>query len=195
VNANVIEPKLDAPGAGLPAAELLIARWRFGRALKHGNRESFIRQFQLEREKIRELVRCHDADSAARRVLIERVRGMADSSRFWSIWMTLDHLRIVHLGITRTVSLLLAGKRPPGKADTAAVKPSADVTGIVVDEFEKSCDGLLKVATDAADLRTQLRHEHPWFGPLDAFGWLALAAGHLGVHREQIERIGAQLPR
>jgi len=30
---------------------------------------------------------------------------------------------------------------------------------------------------------------HPWFGPLDAAGWHALAAGHMAIHRVQIERI------
>ena len=118
---------------------------------------------------------------------------MEDSSRFWSIWMTLDHLRIVHFGIARTMTLLLAGKTPPGKVDTAAVKPSPEVTASVVDEFEQSCDALLKVASEAPDLHTQLRHAHPWFGPLDAFGWLGLAASHFAIHRRQIERIAAGL--
>jgi hypothetical protein len=45
----------------------------------------------------------------------------------------------------------------------------------------------------APELKTALRYEHPWFGPLDAFGWHALAAGHIRIHREQIERIVAKL--
>ena len=39
------------------------------------------------------------------------------------------------------------------------------------------------------DLNTSARYAHPWFGPLDAAGWHALAAGHLQIHRQQIERI------
>ena len=38
-------------------------------------------------------------------------------------------------------------------------------------------------------VRTKLRHAHPWFGPLDAAGWHAMAAMHMGIHRKQIERI------
>ena len=36
-------------------------------------------------------------------------------------------------------------------------------------------------------------YAHPWFGPLDARGWQALAAFHLDLHRVQIERILAGL--
>jgi len=41
----------------------------------------------------------------------------------------------------------------------------------------------------AGNLKTALRLPHPWFGPLDAAGWHALAAGHMAIHRVQIERI------
>ena len=41
--------------------------------------------------------------------------------------------------------------------------------------------------------QTAARYRHPWFGPLDAAGWHALAATHMGVHRRQLERILAAL--
>ncbi len=183
------EPKLAAPGAGLPKIELLIARWLFARRLRRGTRDSFTAQFRSERAAIHRLVASCDAPSAARRVLIPRVRGIEDSSRNWSVWMTLDHLRIINGGITRTIGALLKGIVPPGQASTAAVKPSSDVTGAMMSEYESSCDALLLQAVAASDLRTAARFAHPWFGPLDAFGWLAMAAGHMGIHRVQLERI------
>jgi hypothetical protein len=191
--ASTIEPKLAAPGAGLPKAELFVARMLFSRRLKKGCRESFVELFQKERATVRKLVESIDAGAAAKRVLIDRVRGLEDSSRFWSVWMTLEHLRIVQTGIARTIPALAGGHVPPGKASTAAVKPSPDVTGDVQSAFEKSCVAVLNSAAAVADLKTKSRYEHPWFGPLDAFGWLALAGGHLRIHREQIERIIAGL--
>jgi hypothetical protein len=107
--------------------------------------------------------------------------------------MTLEHLRIVHVGVTRTIASLSRGVKPPGKADTAAVKPNPNVTEAVIGEFEKSCDDFLDTVARTPELKTDLRFAHPWFGPLDAFGWHALAAGHIRIHREQIERIVAQL--
>jgi hypothetical protein len=59
----------------------------------------------------------------------------------------------------------------------------------VISEYEASCDAVLAVAKAASHLKTKLRYPHPWFGPMDAHGWYALAAGHLAIHRGQIERI------
>src|SRR5712671_4616375 len=98
-----LEPKLAPPGAGLPRSELLIGRWLFALRRATGSRESCNARFQRERETIRALVRPLDVDFAARRVLIERPRGLEDSSRFWSVWMTLDHLRIVHHSMIRVI--------------------------------------------------------------------------------------------
>jgi len=121
--------------------------------------------------------------------LIKRVRGLEDSSRYWSVWMTLDHLRIMHTGLTRVIASLSREITPPGAASTAAVKPSPQVTAAVVGEYEASCEALLATVAAADNLNTAARFTHPWFGPLDAAGWHALAAGHIGIHRVQIGRI------
>jgi hypothetical protein len=187
------EPKLAPPGAGLPLPELWIARFLFSRRRKAGNRNSFNLHFQRERERIAALVRSCDPESGARRVLIARPRGLEDSSRYWSVWMTLDHLRIVHTAIARVIDGLSRGVMPPGVSSTAAVKPSDQVNAEIVGRYEKSCDDLLDLISAIPELKTKLRYAHPWFGPLDAAGWHALAAGHLGIHRVQIERIVAGL--
>ena len=183
------EPRLAPPGAGLPKTELVIGRLLFGFKRRSGSRDSFNTQFNRERQRIRQLVKSCGADSLARRALIARARGMEDSSRNWSVLMTLDHLRIVHLGVTRIIGNLTKGKMPEGTASTATVKPSPQVTADVIAEYEQSCDTLLATVAAAGNLKTKLRYAHPWFGPLDAHGWHALAAGHLGIHRVQIERI------
>jgi hypothetical protein len=189
-----IEPPLAPPGAGLPKIELTVARLLFAWRRLTGSRESFDRQFQRERQTIRASYQGLDADVAARRVLIPRLPGMEDSSRYWSVWMTLDHLRIVNGAIGRTIGALTQGVAPAGTAGTAAVKPSPQVTATVVAGYEKSCEDLLATAAAVKDLKTPLRYRHPWFGPLDAAGWHALAATHMGIHRTQIERICAALP-
>lgn len=139
------------------------------------------------------MVRSCAGDSRAQRVLIQRPRGLEDSSRNLSVWMTLDHLRIVHHSMADIISSLVRGVLPAGVASTAAVKPSAQVSAAVESEYEQSCDNLLATVAAAPNLKTQLRFAHPWFGPLDAAGWHALAAGHIGIHRVQIERIIAGL--
>jgi hypothetical protein len=193
MNADM-EPKLAPPGAGLPGLELQIARLLFNWRRWTGNRDSFKAGFEQEREAIRRLVRDCDAESGAVRVLIPRPRGMEDSSRYWSVWMTLDHLRIIHGGIARTIGALAKGVKPPGTASTAAVKPSPQANSSVLAEYEQSCKTLLDTVAAIENLKTTVRYNHPWFGPLDAAGWHALAAGHLVIHRVQIERILKRLP-
>lgn len=185
------EPKLAPPGAGLPKIELMIGRLMFAWRRWRGDRDMFNARFQVERQAIRGLIRACDAEAGARRVLIERPRGLEDSSRYWSVWMTLDHLRIIHNEIIRIIGSLTNGVQPAGIVSTAAVKPSADATIAVSSDYERSCDALLETVAAARNLKTHLRHVHPWFGPLDAAGWHALAPGHMGIHRVQIERIVA----
>ena len=103
--------------------------------------------------------------------------------------MTLDHLRIVHGTMSHVISELLRGTTPPGHASTAAVKPRTNIDADVEAAWERSGDELPAVVAAAPDLRTAARYPHPWFGPLDAAGWHALAAGNMGIHRGQIERI------
>jgi hypothetical protein len=184
----IAEPRLAPPGAGLPKPELFIARLLFRIQLAMGNRNTFNARFARECETIGQLMNSCDETAAAKRVLIQRLPGLEDSSRNWSVWMTLDHLRIVNHGIAKTIDSLTKEISPSGQASTAAVKPDASVDLSVVDCYEKSCDALLAAAA-APNLKTQARYKHPWFGPLDASGWHALAAGHMSVHRKQIERI------
>ncbi|MDA0814196.1 MAG: DinB family protein [Verrucomicrobia bacterium] len=182
-------PKLAAPGAGLPKIELIFSRFRFGWALRTRSREQFSALFESERVQILALARSCDAETGARPVLIDRLRGMEDSSRYWSVFMTLDHLRIVNLAVAGAIRALGKGELPDRVARTADVKPdpAADITAI--DDFERSCEFLSTCAQQVPDLKTSQRFDHPWFGPMDAGGWHALGAVHMSIHRKQIERI------
>lgn len=182
-------PQLAPPGAGLPIIELWVARLLFALTRRRGNRDTFVTKFKQEREAIRALVDSCPEAKRGEQVLITRLRGLEDSSRNWSVWMTLDHLRITNTAFIRVITALTQGRVPPGRASTAAVKPSATVTAAVEADFERSCDGVLAAMTEASELKTQLRFAHPWFGPLDAFGWAAMAGMHMGIHRAQIQSI------
>lgn len=183
------ESQLAAPGAGLPLPELFIGRVFFALRCWTGSRESFTQRFLKERAAIRRLLDACDEKSLSQRVLIKRPPGLEDSSRFWSVIMTLDHLRIVHHEFSRIFGALGNGVIPEGKASTAAVKPDPAVRVAVIAEYEASCDLLIEAVAAVPNLRSQVRFAHPWFGPMDAYAWYALAGGHMGIHRVQIERI------
>ena len=56
----------------------------------------------------------------------------------------------------------------------------------MVAEYEDSCDALLSVVHGISNFKTRTRFPHPWFGPMDAHGWLALSGGHIAIHRVQV---------
>lgn len=188
-------PRLAPPGAGLPPPEQFIARRLFRLKCWLGSRPAFAAEFEAERRRILERVAQCDPARRGERVLIPRLRGLEDSSRYWSVWMTLEHLRITNEAFARVVGSLASGVVPEGEASMAAVKPGDDVGEAVEAAFAASCMRFTTTVAGVAELRTRVKFAHPWFGPLDAAQWHALAAMHMGIHRRQIERILKDLPR
>jgi len=182
-------PRLEPPGAGVPVIERLVGGLVVSLRRRFGSAASIAARFEAERRAISLLCQGQDDEALGDRVLIPRLRGLEDSSRYWSVWMTLDHLRIVNEAITGAVRELMAGGVPPGVASTAAVKPREGVGAEVAVAYESSCAGLVSLFMGGRSLRTTCRYAHPWFGPLDGSGWCVLSAMHMGIHRRQIERI------
>lgn len=188
-----IAPQLAPPGAGLPAYELFIARRLFAVRCWLTSRAAALESIAAERAALNHLAQTCEPAVLDERVLIVRPRGLEDSSRNWSVLMTLEHLRIVNEAIAATIGELVAGRVPAGVASTANVKPSPSVDPRVLAAFDQSCETLLQAGRDAASLRTPLRYAHPWFGPLTAAKWQVMGGMHLGLHRRQIQTILAAL--
>lgn len=186
---QVIEPQLQPPGAGLPRAELLVARVRFRLMMPFISRAGASRWFRAEADRILELARSLSVADATKRVLIPRLTGMEDSSRFWSVCMTLEHLVIVDSGVIAVVESLAKGVTPPGEASTAAVKPHLTADASMIDRFEAVARDYLARIDFLANLRTKATFRHPWFGALNALNWHQVAALHHRIHRKQIEGI------
>ncbi len=193
--AVALAPRLAPPGAGLPLVELWIARLIFRAGARTTSRRAAAEAITRERDAILALVRGLEPARAARPVLIKRLRGLEDSSRHWSVYMTLAHLRIVNHAIHGTMTALLAGRRQAGAASTAAVKPEANAGAEEVASFERACEELLELERASPSFKTEQRYAHPWFGPLAAADWFFMAGFHLALHRKQIEAILAGGPQ
>lgn len=191
--SSTTEPTLAPPGAGLPQPELAIARLMLRWQLRFTNRARSNARFVRERDGVLVLARSCPPAQAGQRVLIKRLPGLEDSSRFWSVYMTVEHLRIVNQGIGAVIAQLARGVVPERLTRTADVKPGKDIAGSVLEEFARGCDDLERTVSAVADLRSLVKHPHPWFGPLDAGEWYYMAAFHMGLHRVQIERILKEL--
>jgi len=184
-----MEIKLQAPGAGLPKPELIIARIMFRLRCALTRYDSYSKRFLAERSKIKSIYSNLTEDNAKARILIKRLPGLEDSSRYWSVYMTLDHLRIVNLSIADVITKLANGAKPEVAASTAAVKPSELVTSSIINEYENSCNVVLKALDEANNKISNVTFPHPWFGEMTYQNWAALVGSHMGIHRNQMNAI------
>jgi len=183
------EPKLDPPGAGLPLPMLLVAKCLFAFKCKTGNQKSSLENFSKEHTKISELIEPVSNKKRSKRVLVPMLPGLEDSSRYYSIWMTLDHLRITNSLFSQAISKLSKEHTIKLKVDTAAVKPDPNVTESVENEYTNSCEKFISTIETLGNLKTNAELYHPWFGSLNAYRWLSLASMHMSIHRRQISSI------
>jgi hypothetical protein len=185
--------KLQPPGAGIPWLERALSRIGIWLLCQRLTREAASRWLVEEGQRMLILARALPPEQAARQVLIPRVWGIEDSSRNWSVLMTLDHLVIVNTEIASIIERLAAGETWEQRLSTADVKPRPDQDGGAVERFEECLDEYPRRVAALAGLRTRAKHRHPWFGPLNAHEWHCLAAGHQRIHRRQVECIMQRL--
>ena len=188
MNTQPQSPSLAPPGAGLPWLELRIARLLVGWQARRTTRQEAAALFAAQRDRLLADARALSPEVGARRVLIPRPRGLEDSSRFYSVYMVLEHLRIMNFAITDVIEQLVRGHVPPGSASTAAVKPKQGVGPETIAGIEASCDYFLTKTAALPDLRSDLRWPHPWFGPLDAERWHFFNASTCGCTPNRFAR-------
>lgn len=192
-NQQTLTPSLQAPGAGLPWWELFVARrWVFPRACRRLTWETAGQLFRDEGAKILAIWDTIPTARLNERVLIRRLRGMEDSSRFWSAAMTVEHLNIVASGIRLAILGLRRGSAPNREVRTQDVKPKGEMPP---EEVKAKFTRMLADTAGADATETPIppgegpKFPHPWFGPLDAFHWRCLLGVHQQIHRKQIEAI------
>jgi len=194
--AVTLEPRLAKPGAGIPFFEWAVAKYLIlpGK-LKAANKELDLASFSKESEIIIKLANSITVSELSERKLIKRLRGIEDNSRFWSVAMTLQHLVIVGESVKELIIDLSNGGTQQPKAEIKNFKPSPDVNSqTIVDTFEQMSRNFL-IGVEPIDINAfpKVTFEHPWFGPLNASGWLVIAGLHQRIHRHQIETIILQI--
>ncbi len=186
------EPTLEKPGAGLPLIERIVARyWILPRGVRAQTWDQNVETFIREGRKALELVLAAPKSLQERRVLIDRLPGMEDSSRFWSIAMTLEHLVIVGQSMGEVIISLSKGVEVQRKVGIADVKPLGKMTSEEsITQFEKLLKMLPeRLRVEVQDRGSRTRHVHPWFGPLTARQWTWVLGVHQAIHRRQIQSI------
>jgi hypothetical protein len=183
--------QLAPPGAGIPALEVALGKLAFAFFRARKTREWATSHFRTEAGTMVRLARSMKPEAANKPVLIPRVLGIEDSSRNWSVLMTLDHLNIVNSAVVEIIEHLAAERMYIHRVSTAAMKPSSDQNLATIDRFARTTQDYADRVTRIKNLNSATKHAHPWFGPMDALGWHWLASLHHTVHRRQIQRIMA----
>jgi hypothetical protein len=188
---------LEPPGAGLPPLERVVAHVALRAYAALRSKDKILRHFRSEAGRAIRLVAGLDEEAARTPILIARPLGLEDSSRGWSAAMTLEHLVIVNLGIADVIRALCSADASGelGEIRIEDVKPSIQAGPEQIERLRKAVEIYAKTVEQVTDLKSAARHPHPWFGPLDARGWHALAAIHNGLHRRQLEAISAEYAR
>lgn len=186
------EPQLEHAGAGLPFLHQVFLRfWVRPFVAAKSNWDADAKTFEVLNARTLEMVRAAPAEKLSVRVLVPPQRGLEDSSRFWSVAMTLDHMAIVGNGIAGLIVQLSRGTVPDQKVSIAAVKPSPDKPfAESLRAFEEFADKTPALLAQKVENRNSVATlDHPWFGPFTAHQWHWLLAAHQAIHLKQIREI------
>ncbi len=180
---------LAPPGAGIPLLERQALGLGIRLAARLISKDRLTGLFRDEALRAIDIARQVPEEVGRRRVLIPRFIGIEDSSRNWSVYMTLEHLVIVNSAIVAALPRLYAGRDISTEVRVEDVKPIAEAGPEQLDDLSRLVDRYTDTVDKLGNLRAGISHIHPWFGSLSAAQWHALAAVHNSVHRRQIERI------
>jgi len=146
--------------------------------------------FEKEGEKVLSFARSMEKDTLFERVLVPKLFGLEDNSRYYSVAMVLEHLLVVGTALQNRIPMLSQGKSVAQKIKIEDYKPYMEIDESIIEQYESFLHGFRKELEENIDnIYLENRHEHPWFGELKAKDWSVMGAIHQVVHRRQIEAI------
>lgn len=186
-----IKPKLQPPGAGLPFFEHLVLKYYYGSWVsKKYTKEQNLLRFLRINQKMLNLSNKLSLKQMHKKVLIPRLPSIEDSSRFWSVSDTLEHIEIVGEKVATLIETLSRDKLPIDTISIAGVKPTgkyneSDPRPAFEHFTQKTYDRVKDLNVDSCSLLFR----HPWMGKLCPLQWTWVLGGHSAVHLNQINHI------
>ncbi|NEX21387.1 DinB family protein [Thiorhodococcus mannitoliphagus] len=176
-------------GAGIPAHERLAASIWVRFYASFASPGKILEQFRSDAERALTLARRLSEEAGTRPVCIRRFPGIEAESRDWSVYMTLDHLVMINTAITALIHAICSARGHGVEIRVEDVKPHPDAGPDRIPALEALVERYAHQIDCLGLLQSCARYPHPWFGPLTARQWHALAALHNRIHRLQIEKI------
>lgn len=175
--------------AGLPWYERRAADLALRVYASFASPAAILRSFRSDALQARTLAQGISETQGRARIPIPRFPGIEDSSRVWSVYMTLDHLVMVNTAIMALIHAICVDHNHGAEIRIEDIMPHADAGPDRIQALEVAVERYTDVVERLGPLRSRERHPHPWFGDLTARQWHALAAIHNRTHRAQIEKI------
>jgi hypothetical protein len=187
------EDGLAPPGVGIPWYERRAGDVALRLYASFASPASILRAFRNDALRAGTLARGISETGGRTRIEIPRFPGIEDSSRNWSVYMTVDHLVMVNTAIMALIHAICVDHNHGAEIRLEDVMPHADAGPDRIQALELAVERYTDLVERLGTLRSRERHPHPWFGPLTARQWHAVAAIHNRTHRLQIEKIISRL--
>jgi hypothetical protein len=146
--------------------------------------------YEVEGQKIIALCEHLNEESLFERVLVPKLFGLEDNSRYYSVAMTLEHLLMVGMALQVRILLLSRGKKVQNHVKIEDVKPYKKIDSQVLENFKDFLTNYReKLNKNIENIHIDNTSQHPWFGAFNPKQWSILALVHQIVHRREIEAI------
>lgn len=190
-DSQEIIKELGKSGAGLSSARVLLAKHIFFPILNRFlSWEKAWDIFDKEGQKIIELASTLNKEQLFERVLVPKLFGLEDNSRYYSVAMVLEHLLMVGGALQIRIPILSKGKKLNKYIKIEDVKPYKEIDENVIEKFEEFLATYReKLEKNIEDIHINNTSMHPWFGEFNPKQWSILAVVHQTIHRRQIEAI------
>jgi len=182
---------LEKAGAGISSPKRLAAKHIMFPLLNHFiSWEKAWDIYDAEGEKIVRMASSLTHEQLFERVLVPKLFGLEDNSRYYSVAMVIEHLLIVGKALQVRIPILSQGEKLEGDVQIEDVKPYTEISENIVKEFQTFLSSYREnLETNLGDIHIDNTSEHPWFGEFNPKQWSILGMVHQVVHRRQIEAI------
>ena len=182
---------LDKAGGGISASKRLLAKHlMFPLLNKTISWQKAWDIYDKEGEKILTLASSLDHEQLFKRILVPKLFGLEDNSRYYSVAMVIKHLLIVGHALQNRIPILSRGEKLNGHVAIEDVKPYIEIEDDIVEQFGAFLSTYREILErEVEDIYIDNTSAHPWFGEFNPKAWSILGMVHQTVHRRQIEAI------
>ena len=186
-----IQNKLEKAGHGLPKIDAIFLRYIGFPLLKSFiSWDNAMKFFEYEGKEVLTLVKDLPKDKLFKKVLIPKIFGIEDNSRYYSPAMVLWHLIYVGECLQEGIVNLSKNEKINFTVKIENFKPFVEIDEDIVERYKNFLNNYRKfIETNVENKYINNCHSHPWFGYLNPKEWLVMSAIHQMVHQRQIKKI------